>query len=72
MEIGRLSYKKWWTGLQVQQERNIREKMVLFWHNHLATEDSVTEQAFMAYYTNVISEEACLREFQADGERYYP
>ena len=39
----RISYKRWWTGLQVQQVTNIQEKMVLFWHNHLATEDSVTE-----------------------------
>jgi hypothetical protein len=60
----RLSYKKWWTGLQVQQDRNIREKMVLFWHNHLATEDSVTEQAFMAYYTNVILRKHALGNFK--------
>lgn len=38
--------------------------MVLFWHNHLATEDSVTEQAFMAYYTNVILRKHALGNFK--------
>jgi uncharacterized protein (DUF1800 family) len=34
----RASLKKWWTGLLVNQDRSIREKMTLFWHNHFATE----------------------------------
>jgi uncharacterized protein (DUF1800 family) len=34
----RASFKKWWLGLMVNQDRSIREKMTLFLHNHLATE----------------------------------
>ncbi|MEN9613015.1 MAG: hypothetical protein RLZZ628_3829, partial [Bacteroidota bacterium] len=29
------SLRGWWMGLMWNQDRNIREKMVLFWHNHL-------------------------------------
>jgi uncharacterized protein (DUF1800 family) len=29
------SLRGWWIGLMWNQNRNIREKMVLFWHNHI-------------------------------------
>ncbi len=32
------SFKAWWTGLLLNQNRSITEKMSLFWHNHFATE----------------------------------
>jgi len=31
------SFKKWSIGLMINQDRSIREKMTLFWHNHCAT-----------------------------------
>jgi uncharacterized protein (DUF1800 family) len=31
------SFKSWWYGLMLNQDKTILEKMVLFWHNHLAT-----------------------------------
>ncbi|HEX8331438.1 MAG TPA: DUF1800 domain-containing protein, partial [Segetibacter sp.] len=34
----RASFKKWWVGNQLNQDRSIREKMTLFWHNHFSTE----------------------------------
>ncbi|MBC7588030.1 MAG: DUF1800 domain-containing protein [Chitinophagaceae bacterium] len=34
----RASFKKWWVGLMANQDRSIREKMNLFWHNHFSTE----------------------------------
>lgn len=34
----RASYKKWWTGIMINQDRSIREKMTIFWHNHFSTE----------------------------------
>lgn len=34
----RSSFKKWWVGLMIYQEKSILEKMTLFWHNHFATE----------------------------------
>ncbi len=36
-----ISFVEWWSGLMVQQDRNLREKMVLFWHNTLVTQISV-------------------------------
>ncbi len=59
----RLNYKLWWTGLQVQQDRNLREKMVLFWHNHLATEATVIGNAQMAYNTNSLLRRYALGRF---------
>lgn len=32
------SLKSWWIGLMLNQSTCIHEKMVLFWHNHFATE----------------------------------
>lgn len=32
------SFKKWWMGVMVNQDRSVREKMTLFLHNHFSTE----------------------------------
>lgn len=34
----RNSLRSWWMGTILNQDRSIREKMTLFWHNHFATE----------------------------------
>jgi len=34
----RASYKKWWTGAIINQDRSIREKMIMFWINHFGNE----------------------------------
>lgn len=36
----RASYKKWWTGVLLNQDRSIREKMQLFWVDHFGNEAS--------------------------------
>jgi uncharacterized protein (DUF1800 family) len=36
----RNSFKKWWMGLMINQESNIREKMTLFWANLFSTESN--------------------------------
>ncbi|TAH10107.1 MAG: DUF1800 domain-containing protein [Sphingobacteriia bacterium] len=38
--LRRSSFKKWWMGVMINQDRSIREKMTLFWHNHFATESN--------------------------------
>ncbi|TAL44890.1 MAG: DUF1800 family protein, partial [Chitinophagaceae bacterium] len=38
------SFKAWWMGLILNQERNIREKMTMFWHNHFSTETNDVER----------------------------
>ncbi len=35
------SLKAWWMGMILRQPVSIREKMVLFWHNHFVTERDV-------------------------------
>ena len=32
------SYKKWWTGVLINQDRSIREKLQMFWVNHFGNE----------------------------------
>ncbi|MEN9613041.1 MAG: hypothetical protein RLZZ628_3855 [Bacteroidota bacterium] len=34
----RTNLKTWWLGVMLNQERNVHEKMTLFWHNHFSTE----------------------------------
>ncbi len=32
--VRRSSFKKWWVGVVINQDRSVREKMTLFWANH--------------------------------------
>ena len=43
------SLSGWWTGLLINQEVSIQEKMVLFWHNHFALESDVVSDARYMY-----------------------
>ena len=36
-----VSFIQWWSGLIVHQDRTLREKLTLFWHNTLVTQASV-------------------------------
>lgn len=36
--VRRASFKKWWTGLMINQDRSIREKLHLFWADHFGNE----------------------------------
>lgn len=47
--LRRSSFKKWWVGNIIGQERNLREKMTLFWHNHFATETADVGTAQFVY-----------------------
>lgn len=42
------SLRSWWSGLLVT-DNTIREKMVVFWHNHFATESNIYNDARYAY-----------------------
>ncbi len=48
----RSSLKKWWIGSMINQDRSIREKMLLFWHNHFATETADVSNPNI-YYNHV-------------------
>ena len=36
--VRKLSFKSWWIGEMLNQDRSILQKMVFFWHNHFPTE----------------------------------
>ncbi|MET0298841.1 MAG: DUF1800 family protein [Flavitalea sp.] len=46
------SWKSWWMGLMINQQRSVREKMVLFWHNHFATESTTYGHGTLGYLHN--------------------
>lgn len=61
----RASFKKWTTGLMINQDRSIREKMTLFWHNHFSTETAdVGESQFIYKHHNLLRTNA-LGNFKA-------
>ena len=43
------SLKAWWTGLMLNQDRSILEKMTLFWHNHFSTEANIYGLGTLGY-----------------------
>lgn len=47
--LRRSSFKKWWVGQMITQQRTIIEKMTLFWHNHFATETNDVSIAQYVY-----------------------
>jgi uncharacterized protein (DUF1800 family) len=60
----RSSYKSWWIGLMINQERNIQEKMVLFWHNHFATQTENIGYGLSCYKYNVTLRKYALGNFK--------
>ena len=63
--LRKLSFKKWWIGVMLDQPRNIREKMTLFWHNHFATEMASTQNARFVYKHHTLLRNNCLGSFKA-------
>jgi len=60
----RNSFKSWWLGLMIHQDRSIREKMVLFWHNHFVTESNTVDNALFCYRYNVLLRQHALGNFK--------
>ncbi|HTE26575.1 DUF1800 domain-containing protein [Flavitalea sp.] len=58
------SWKSWWTGLMINQTRTIREKMVLFWHNHFATESNEYNRGIYGYRHNALLREMAVGNFK--------
>jgi len=59
-----LSFKNWWMGQLVNQDRNILEKLTMMWHNHFATETEVINRAIWAYQNNTILRKNALGNFK--------
>jgi uncharacterized protein (DUF1800 family) len=60
----RASFKKWWVGNLVNQDRSIREKMTLFWHNHFATETNDVSNAQFVYKHHDLLRTSALGNFK--------
>lgn len=45
----RASFKKWWVGNLINQDRTVRENMCIFWHNHFSTESNDVGNAQYVY-----------------------
>lgn len=60
----RQSFKNWWIGLMLNQQRSIIEKMVLFWHNHFATETTDIGKGIWCYQNNLTIRTNALGNFK--------
>lgn len=58
------SYKKWWTGALINQDRSIREKMILFWINHFGNEADVVGNANWLYQQHDLVRQNVLGNFK--------
>ncbi len=61
----RSSFKAWWVGLMINQDRNILEKMVLFWHNRLPVESNDIGRGIWAYSNNLMLRQNALGNFKS-------
>ncbi len=59
------SFKKWWMGVMINQDRSIREKMTLFWHNHFSTETSTIGNAQFIYNHHTLLRTNALGNFKS-------
>ena len=60
----RNSYKKWLVSVWHLQERNIREKLTLFWSNHFGTEADTIAYGSMIYNHHQILRNNCIGNFK--------
>ena len=59
-----ISFKSWWTGLMINQNRSILEKLVLFWHNHFSTETNDIGRTIWSYQNNTILRKNAVGNFK--------
>ncbi len=58
------SWAAWWAGLMVDQDRTLREKLTLFWHNHMPTQIGVVFHSEAAYRMNQLLRTRCGGNFR--------
>lgn len=63
-ELRRASFKKWWAGVMLNQDRSIREKMTLLWADHFGTETNTIGVANFVYGHNDLLRRDCLGNFR--------
>ena len=60
----RAAFKKWWFGVMINQDRSIREKMTMFWHNHFSTESTDIDNAQYVYKHHNLLRSSSLGNFK--------
>ncbi len=60
----RASFKKWWTGVMIGQDRSIREKLTLFWADHFGTQTETIGLANFVYNHNTLLRQNGLGSFK--------
>ncbi len=60
----RASFKKWWAGVMLSQDRSVREKLTLFWADHFGTETNTIGNAHYVYKHNDLLRKECLGDFK--------
>ncbi len=60
----RSSYKKWWTGVMINQDRSIKEKMQFFWIDHFGNEAGDVGNANWVYKQHNAIRQNCLGNFK--------
>lgn len=63
--LRRSSFKKWWTGVLLNQDRSIREKLTLFWANHFGTETADINFANYVYNHHTLLRQNALGNFKS-------
>ena len=58
------SWKNWWTGLMISQDRSITEKLTLFWHHHFSTEANMYSNGIAGYKHYLLLHQLCLGNFK--------
>jgi uncharacterized protein (DUF1800 family) len=60
----RASYKKWWTGVLINQDRSIREKMIFLWTDHFGNEAGDVGNANWVYKQHELIRQNCLGNYK--------
>jgi hypothetical protein len=58
------SFKSWWMGQLLNQNTSIHEKMILFWHNHFATETQDVSDARLMFKHHSLLRKFALGNFK--------
>jgi uncharacterized protein (DUF1800 family) len=59
------SWRGWWFDRMIEGPANIEEKLVLFWHNHFATQTEIVLSGAAAYRHNQLLRQHALGDFKA-------
>lgn len=62
--VRRNSFKKWWAGLMINQDRSIRERLTLFWTDHFGTETVTIGISHYVYQHHALLRQNCLGNFK--------